>query len=247
MMSKPFFIWTMRRTGGTSITGLLMHMSEYNTIEHEPFNPPRLFGNIIKDFRSGKDHKLIADEIDNALASKPLIKHCYEVFGEEFNGLIIDAALKQDYKHLFLKREDEVSRIISLFLAMQTSVWGLGKQKQIYGDIFSGKLKLKPFNIDRMIKHTKECNSMTSLIQKNLIENGQEFKVVSFEELYIGDRNVRMKKLNDIFSFIELDNNVVAINQELIETNIFNKSQNSQSILEYVPNYKEAIDELRSI
>lgn len=53
-MSKAFFIWTMRRTAGTSLTTLLTGISEFNSVEHEPFNRDRKFGRFIKDLEAVK-------------------------------------------------------------------------------------------------------------------------------------------------------------------------------------------------
>ena len=55
-MSKPFFIWMMRRTGGTSLSSLLMTMSEFQGGEHEPFNEDRQYGKYVKMFRNGIAH-----------------------------------------------------------------------------------------------------------------------------------------------------------------------------------------------
>ncbi len=246
-MSKPFFIWTMRRTGGTSLTTLLTEISEYNGVQHEPFNSDRKLGKFIKSFRNGKDHQEIASELDELFMDTPLIKHCYELFGKEFNQLIVDATIKQDYKHIFLKREDELSRIISLFLAQQTSVWGPEHKEKKYNEILSGKSKLDPFDIDKMVEHYKWCKNITNKIQKSLIKKDQEFKIISFEDFYVGERDERLKNLYDLFDYLEFDSDVSEIYKDRIEDKIFKNSQNSQDILEYVPNYKEAIETLNKL
>ena len=89
-MSKPFFIWTMRRTGGTSLTSLLTNISEFNGIEHEPFNSDRKLGRFIQDFRAGKDKQEIVNALDKVFLETPIVKHCYELFGEEFNIKLTD-------------------------------------------------------------------------------------------------------------------------------------------------------------
>lgn len=246
-MSKPFFIWTMRRTGGTSLTALLTEISEHMGMQHEPFNIDRKLGGFIQDFRAKKEHSLISSELDNLFAKKPLIKHCYELFGKEFNELIVDATAKQDYKHLFLKREDEVYRIISLFLAQQTSVWGPEQKKQKYEAIISGADKLEPFDIEKMIEHYKWCENITNKIQKMLTDNCKEFKVISFEDFYVGQKDIRLQKLYELFEYLEFDLGTREVYKDKIEEKIFKSSQNSQDILEYVPNYQEAIQCLYKI
>ena len=237
----------MRRTGGTSLTTLLTDISEHNGVQHEPFNGDRKFGSFIQDFRKGKEHQYIASELDTLFMDTPLIKHCYEIFGKEFNQLILEATVKQDYKHIFLKREDEISRIVSLSLAQQTSVWGPEQKKKKYDDIISGKSKLDPFNIEQMVKHYKWCQNITNMIQTELTERGKEFKTISFEDFYIGDRNDRLKNLYDLFDYLEFQSDISEKYKDKIEEKIFNSSQNSQDILEYVPNYKEAISALSNL
>lgn len=243
-MSKPFFIWTMRRTGGTSLTTLLTDISEYRGMEHEPFNLDRRLGKFIQDFRNGQEHQKILDELDELFSDTPLIKHCYELFGMDFNKLLIESTIKQDYKHIFLKREDEISRVVSLFLAQQTSVWGPEQKKQKYDDIISGKSKLVPFNIEKMLEHYKWCQNITNKIQTALVKNGKEFKTISFEDFYVGDRDDRLENLYELFDYLEFESDVPQVYHDQIEEKIFKSSQNSQDILAYVPNYKEAIEVL---
>jgi len=246
-MSKAFFIWTMRRTGGTSLTALLTDISEFQGVQHEPFNSDRKLGHFITMFRQGEEKDIISNKLDELFQSTPLIKHCYELFGKEFNELIVDATSKQEYKHLFLKREDEISRIISLFLAQQTSVWGPEQKKQRYDDIISGSFKLKPFDIDKMVEHTKWCHNITRFIKDKLTENQKEFKVISFEEFYVGDRETRLSNLYNLFDYLEFDVDVREKYKDKIEEKLFKSSQNSKSILEYVPNYKEALLALENV
>ena len=246
-MEKPFIIWTMRRTGGTSLATLLMDISEYKGVQHEPFNPDRIFGSIIKDFRAGVSGNKLKESLKEVFSSKPLIKHCYELFGKEFNQLIIDVTCEKEYKHIFLKREDEVSRIVSLFLAQQTSVWGPEQRKEKYQNIISGKETMQPFNIDKMIEHYKWCNVITNHIQEKLEKYGQAYKIISFEEFYVGEKEARLKNLYELFDYLEFELVVREQYKEKIEEKIFYSSQNSKSILEYVPNYKEAIEKLTNL
>ncbi len=246
-MSKPFIIWTMRRTGGTSLTTLLTDISEYNGIQHEPFNQDRVLGGFIKKFRAGVPIDEIEEGIRKVFLDKPLIKHCYELFGKEFNKLIVDTACEQEYKHIFLRREDEVSRIVSLFLAQQTSVWGPEQKREKYQNIISGKEALQPFNIEKMVEHYKWCNTITHYIQNILEENAQEYKVISFENFYTGTREARLKNLYELFDYLEFEHVVREQYKDKIEEKIFHSSQNSKSILEYVPNYQEAIKKLHTI
>ena len=245
-MSRPFFIWTMRRTGGTSLASMLMEMSEYNGVQHEPFNLDRKYGYVIKEFRDNRDDDRLTNKLDNIFDSYPLIKHCYELFGTEFNDLILKSiGKKEPYRHLFLKREDEVSRIMSLYLAFQSEVWGVESTSK-YQSIINGEKKLEPFPIDNMKKHLFWCNRITEHIKCKLTENGNEYIEISFEDIYDGDREERLRRLDKLFDYLEFDQDIRDNFSDVIEEKIFNSSQKSKSVIELVPNYEETKEVLSS-
>ena len=241
-MELAFFTWTMRRTGGSSLISLLEYISKYPKIVHEPFNSDRKFGHITKTLSQSSNAET-KDLIHLALNECPNIKHCYEITPTKLNNILIDTVGALPYKHLFLKRNDEASRILSLFLALQTDVWGLDKVNN-YNAILNGDMQLKPFDIDAMIEHTKWCEDITQDIKSMLKSKGIPYKEISFEDFYEGEREERLKNLDALFEFLEFDDYTQGQYTSLIEEKIFNSSQNSKSILKYVPNYKEAIEAL---
>ena len=242
-MSKPFFIWTMQRTGGSSFAGLLMTISEYPHIVHEPFNTGRIYDYITEKYKHGEN---ITTDLDNIFQDKPNIKHCYELFDKTYNALIMDASIASGYQHIFLCRRDETSRILSRFLAMQTGVWG-PKEVDRYQEVISGKFALQPFDTDAMLSHYKHCKEMTEYIQHKLEEKQIQYKVVNFEDLYVGNRNDRLKKVYEIFQFLEFDSDTPSRFADEIEKRIFHAAQNSHDIVRYVPNYIEAKNILDNI
>jgi len=242
-MSKPFFIWTMRRTGGTSLTDLLMKMSEHQVVEHEPFNLDRVFGYITQAYKKqsvNEDTSEVSFSLDRLFMSKPLIKHCYEITDSNFNKILINSLKDTDYKHIFLLRRDEVSRMLSLFLAYQTNVWGKHGSEERYNMIKSGEKVLKPFDMEHVREEEETAILKTKMIQKFLNEENIFYKIVYFEDFFTGKKDIRLNNLNDLFYYLEFDKKIVKEYKNLIEQTIFNKSQKSSSILEYVPNHKEA-------
>ena len=111
-MSSPFLIWTMQRTGGTSLTELLMAMSE-----HEPFNwakkQPRQFWPITEAWNTHHDADALRGALDGLFAERFLIKHCYELLSMSFNLHLMQAAVGTPYRHVVLRRRDEPSRLVS--------------------------------------------------------------------------------------------------------------------------------------
>ncbi len=242
-MSKPFFIWTMRRTGGTSLTDLLMEMSEYQTIQHEPFNLDRTLGYITKAFQSQAsiDNSLnITELFDKAFETQPLIKHCYEIVDERFNKELVSFLKNREYLHIFLLRKDEVSRVLSLLLAYQTDVWGKHGSEQIYDMIHSGKKVLEPFDMDRIRKEEETAISQTQMVKSLLEQESVPYKAVYFEDFFTGKKQTRLDNLYALFGYLEFDKKTIQSHKKMIDHILFGRSQKSHSILEYVPNYKEA-------
>src|SRR5579863_9787871 len=105
-MSHPFIIWTMQRTGGTSLTDLLLEMSEHKAAEHEPFNRDRQFGAVTIAWAQTKDEEALRRALADLLAQRHLIKHTYELRDMQLNLALMEAAAR-DYRHIFLFRRDE--------------------------------------------------------------------------------------------------------------------------------------------
>ena len=120
-MSSPFLIWTMQRTGGTSLTELLMAMSEHRSAEHEPFNwakkQPRQFWPITEAWNTTHNADVLRGSLEGLFAQRYLIKHCYELLSMSFNMHLMQAAVGTAYRHVVLRRRDEPSRLVSKFIA----------------------------------------------------------------------------------------------------------------------------------
>ena len=168
------------------------------------------------------------------------------LFRTKFNDRILHVVSQQPYKHIFLSREDEIKRIFSLHLALQTDVWGPEK-KGHYQQIIAGEQKLEPFNITTMVEHMKWCQNITSYIKKQLHSKGIGFKEINFESFYTGERENCLASLEALFDYLEFDQEIRQSFKGKIEEKIFHSSQNSHSILEYIPNYKTAYEVLQKV
>jgi len=240
MMSKPFFIWTMRRTGGTSLTDLLMALSEHRSLQHEPFLIDRSLGYITQAFIEQK-YDYVRKELEGVFAQHSLIKHCYETVGSDFNDAILDVISRFDeYRHIFLLRQDETARMLSLMLAFQTDVWGKHGSERVYEAIRKGEKPLKPFDLKRLRDEERKAIEETAHIKKRLTGKGIEYFTIYFEDLYTGERQKRMKNLQALFDYLEFEPPAIKAQQKRIEQILFNRSQKSHSVLEFVPNLNKA-------
>ena len=242
-MSKPFFIWTMRRTGGTSLTDLLMEMSEYKTIQHEPFNLDRTLWHVTKEFQRQSNLNAtinISSVLGKAFETQPLIKHCYEIVDRRLNEQLVSFLKNREYRHIFLLRKDEASRLLSLFLALQTDVWGKHGSEKTYEMIRSEEKNLEPFDLDLMVQEEKTAIEQTKEIKSLLERESIPYKMIYFEDFFTGEEETRLHNLYDLFDYLEFGQETINGHKEMIDHIIFNRSQKSHSILEYVPNHKEA-------
>ena len=249
-MSRPFIIWTMRRTGGTALTDLLMEMSEYETIDHEPFQEHRKFGYISSAFSESSENKTDTDIqslLKDAFKDKPLIKHCYEIADPQFNETLAHFLKHSDYKHLFLIRKDEVSRVLSLFLAYMSDVWGKHGSEGMYEMIQNGEKILPPFDLDAMKKEEEYSTKQTAYIREVLRKESIAFQDVYFEDLYSGSKESREAELYALLDYLEFDEETITRHREMIGHILFNRDQKSKSILEFVPNYRDAQEMLQEM
>ena len=245
-MSHPFFIWTLRRTGGTSLTDLLMALSEHKPTQHEPFLFDRVYGGLSKRFEKDGP-EAIRGELRNIFEERTLIKHCYETLWRSLNDTFFEVLQDfPDYRHILLLRRDETARMLSLLLAYQTDVWGKHGSESVYEAIRSGKRALHPFDLDLLRKEEMRAIQETEHIRQLLADRNINYHTVYFEDLYEGERSDRMAALERIFEFLEFDRAAVEKESEKIAHILFNRSQQSQNILDYVPNVAEVREILDS-
>jgi len=233
----------MRRTGGTSLTDLLMEMSEHETIDHEPFQLERKLGYINRAFNAQKDGNNSADiveKLDEAFVSKPLIKHTYEIENADFNEMLAGYIKSTEYKHLFLIRKDEVSRVLSLFMAYQSDVWGKHGSESTYEMIRSGQKVLEPFDLDAIREEEVRSMEQTRKTRAVLNRESIEYRDIYFEDFYTGDEESRRENLYALLDYLEFDEETIRQHEKMIWHILFNRDQKSRNIMEYVPNYAEA-------
>ena len=109
---KPFIIWTLQRTGGTSLRVFLEHALGGVQVLAEPFNINDECGWVTKGWDQRKNQNETQNSLAVALKEKPLMKHTFELRLNGFNLELLNAAISLEYQHIFLGRRDEVARIL---------------------------------------------------------------------------------------------------------------------------------------
>jgi LPS sulfotransferase NodH len=246
-MSYPFIIWTIQRTGGTSLANLLMAMSEHPRAEHEPFNwrrpKQRQFGAVAENWFRDKN----AADTDAALAKifsrRFLIKHCYELpehcerrHGAAFNVRLMRAAAKTDYRHVLLWRRDELARLVSRFIAEANGTWFDDYASQVYDDIVNRRRELKPLPVDTVVKHYRHCLAVTEQVRAQAKRFGVRFFEIAYEDIYQGEREARMARLGALLQFIGIDPDTIERHAADIEDRIFRRRFDTGAVARFVPN-----------
>jgi hypothetical protein len=181
---RPYLILTLRRTGGTSFMAFLAAVSAFPSVQHEPFNPDRIWGAVAQDFRRTGDGAAMRAAVAACLEARPNIKHCVEIVPAALTRALIEAAAAQGYAFILLTRRDEAGRLRSLFLAQATGAWGPAQAAERYPRIRSGEIVPDPVRAD--VVQRRVATDATALGQVLVVLRNRRLSWdwVVFEELY---------------------------------------------------------------
>jgi LPS sulfotransferase NodH/SAM-dependent methyltransferase len=243
-MSQPFIIWTMQRTGGTSLTELLMEMSEHKSADHEPFNRDRQFGAVTIAWSCSKDEKALRRALADILAQRYLIKHTYELRDMALNLALMEEAA-HSYRHVFLYRRDELARLVSKFVAQATGTWFKDYASKVYDRIREGERKLKPLPVAQLVGAYRRARAMTEAIRAAFDDLELKTFDVAYEEIYQGEPGPRRARLAELFEFLGFSAEAIESHRASIEAKIFGEGQNTRAIAPQIPNLAQAIRAVR--
>ncbi|MDR3450110.1 MAG: class I SAM-dependent methyltransferase [Alphaproteobacteria bacterium] len=244
-MSFPFFIWTMQRTGGTSLTDLLMKMSEHKTTDHEPFltwgEQPRALHYVVDDWNKTKDKEQLENSFNEIFAQHYLIKHCYELLPAPFNQVLVKSAANTNYRHIFLLRRDEQSRLISMAIAEGNGTWFRDYARSVFAKVATGQQELEPLPVDRIVQKFRHARTVTAKIRNQMTDLGIGPFELYYEDLYVGDREPRLANLRRLFDFLGFSQETIEAHSADIEKLIFDGGQATARIVDRVPNLDAVI------
>lgn len=194
---RPTLTLTLRRTGGTSLQNFLAQVSPFRTVEHEPFNPGRLWGHVVKKFQEDKDLSALEASIDSLLQQKVNIKHCIEVPPPQVTKTLIKCAKKHGYFFIVLTRSNSIRRLRSLFLAFSTGAWGPEQEAERYPAILSGEIVPVPIDLDMVRRQYWSDQLVLGRVIAQLRYQQIDYEWLVFEEVYQGEEpvSVHAKKL----------------------------------------------------
>lgn len=236
---SPHIVWTFRRTGGTTLASLLSSLSPHPTVEHEPFNKGRVFGDVADAYADGR-----LEEYERGIRQlfdrQYVIKNCLEIRTLDFN---LDIAARSSeggaYKHLVLLRKDEPKRLLSLAVALETGSWSPREAEAVIEE-----LKAKPnpsitLNIRRFQIEHQRCQARLVKLKEFFDSRAIPYKVVHFEDIYVGEKAPRITKLEEVLRFLELG---PASEDEI--RRLFTKAQKSNKIYDHISNLEQFLAEV---
>ena len=183
----PYLILTLRRTGGTSLMAFLSRVSAFPSIQHEPFNPDRVWGGLRVGFEGRYDTPDFAAALAGHLAEHPNIKHCIELVAPDLTAALIDACAARGYRLFLLLRHQETARLRSLCLAQLTGAWGRQQVARIYPQILSGAMPLSPVDIAALNRHARRDAQALATVRAMLETANRSYQTLFFEEIYARD------------------------------------------------------------
>lgn len=207
---KPsIIIWTLQRSGGTNFANRLSRYCS-GKIHHEPFNKQRAFGHVTREWMAApkgpaRDTRLLAS-MNDVLAPAPCVKHCVEMVPLEISHALAEAVADREYRHLLLYRRSIVDRLMSLYFARQTGIWGPASVAQADKELLEGTLP--EVRVDELIEHEHKCIRNLSDCEATLQSLNIPCFTLCFEDIYDRDNpDTARDILIDVLSFmgIELD------------------------------------------
>lgn len=181
---KPFVIWTLQRTGSTTLARTLQsHTGE--RVLHEPFGRNRPFAAVAQVFQKDSDSERARAELHAALAERPSLKICIEVHQKPFIDLLLTALMERGYGHAFLTRAS-LPRLLSFQFAKKTKIWGPkgAKANRDKIEAFPQRLPVK-----KLVEREKKGLSTLRAIRESLVAAGIDAPELSFETLYLGSED----------------------------------------------------------
>lgn len=238
-MSFPYIIWTMQRTGGTTLAALFANLSEHPRVQHEPFNQERAYGRVLNKWNAHRDPDQLRADIRDVLQPRPVIKHCHELLPAPLNAALMAVSSELGYRHIVLERRAEVDRVLSLEMAKTNGVWGKAEAWRVHQEFVDGTTEPQPLNIARALSHMQMCQDRKVALAELFAAHGQTPYTMVFEDIYT-DPAVGRRAIHELVKFLKIDVTPHKDYAQQVNEALLQKGQNSARIAAFIPNYEQA-------
>ncbi|WP_293089411.1 sulfotransferase family 2 domain-containing protein [Okeania sp. SIO3B5] len=223
-----------------------MDISCFPSCQHEPFKHDRKLGYIYQNFCQSnyQDVAGLQKVLENDVCqNQTLIKHCYEIpdFNPKFSKVLLKTFDKAGYKHIFLYRENEFARLMSLMVARSTKIWDRRQgSEEYYKKVIGGEIKMDRVEVESFEKTRRNSRTKTQEILEMFKEEEITPFWVSYDSLYSASASTKLITWRSLFNFLGFDyDEEVKKRPKFFEENIDKNSQKSQTIYQYIPNWEE--------
>lgn len=127
---------------------------------------------------------------------------------QEYNEFLLNEAREKD-KIILIHRKNLLQAMVSMHISLQTNLWNVVEniQEMKDGNALREKFKQHQFNamdLGAIRTSIKLCKKLSTHYKDFLAENKKMFLELRYEELFVSSRNERMKKIKEIYDFLEL-------------------------------------------
>ncbi|RRH71172.1 hypothetical protein [Falsigemmobacter faecalis] len=234
-MSVPFIIWTLQRTGGTTLAHLLITLSQAPSLGHEPFNPDRRLGGLHKAFLQTQDEAALRAGIREALSGAGSMKHCHELVPPRLNEILMEETTAAGWRPLILDRQSDSARMLSLITAQLTGAWGRALADQVVRDCEAGLRSLPPADLEAARRGLWNGWQRRCQLAEAFKARGLCPEVVLFEEVYDTPAE-GVLRVADLIARLALSGAARPGPDPRIRAALESSGQDSGRILEYLPN-----------
>lgn len=226
-MTNKFVIWTVQRTGSTSLANILTLLSG-EVVHHEPFNSDRFLA------YDGEQDKL-AERLAELEEKKLNFKHCWNVHPNWCNDAILKFVLENNYSIILLHRQNMLKVQLSKELAKQTGIWGKKEKDAVNA---SKEYELQPIDIEFIKQKLNSYKNDVAKYQKRFSNGEFKFIEITFEDIFGDDKSFedRLDKVAEICHFLDIETSALNADNEKLYQQLVNNKQNTAQDYAGIPN-----------
>lgn len=233
--SQPkLMVWTLRRTGGTTLQKILSLAYDEGRVYAEPFNWDRAFGRYSKRLAQGgtaaEFYQSLLPEFERPLT----IKHCVELMQRKVNAALFSTSLLQDFRHVILYRRNELKRIQSLVIAESTAFWGQSQVDAYDAYLADHPELIKRVDYDRTLKIVDFGIEQLRAVRAALTEWNIGFVELRLEDLYADGPEAAYATLATELTGLGID--LGSVKRKAVLGRMERGQQHSSKLLRWVPN-----------
>lgn len=173
-MTLPWIIWTMPRTGGTTLSAALrLATPDHPEVEDEPFqygDVPNRWAPVYAGWREG-DRAPVKVRLHEMCRAGYCFKHIPEAFDDGFNESLARVSADLGYAHIVLDRRDVLSALVSRGVAEQLGAWQPRDSLNAIDRLLSSGRDLRPLDAPHLLSCLATWRRQRALVIEVLLRD----------------------------------------------------------------------------